>query len=185
MALVIIASVASTHRHWLQSQFSMQTYEYDNGQGTTFTMKFFKGAQMIPATERKLQFDPDNVPGGNIITESGKEAGLTFAIAKANEIDESAREYCSEVSRNVLRYTSKATGKTVPICLLGANEDNVHIFYLTQVEGAGGRHLVQIYKDFRLDIDDTEQKERIANDIDLRKHQEDILYILSSIEEKE
>lgn len=158
-------------------------YEYDNGQGTTFTMKFYKGARVIPATERKMEFDPENAPKGSIITEQGKETGLTISIAKTNEIDASAREYCSAVERNVLRYTSKATGSTVPICLLGSPEGS-HVLYLTQVEGAKGRHLVQIYKDFSANIEDEAQRQRIAPEVDLWQYRDDIVYILSSIEEK-
>lgn len=163
----------------------MQRYEYDNGQGTTFTLDFYPDAAVIPATHRKIAYEENNPPQGNIIRQQHQRAGLTFAIGKLNEIDDTAREYCSKQEQNVLSYTSKKTGGTVPICLLGPNkEGSAHAFYLTQVESEKGRHLVQIFKDFDSNTTDKKQLEELSGEIDLKNYTKDIIHILRSIEEK-
>lgn len=160
---------------------SMQLYEYDNGQGTVFDLQFYKNAKIVPAIERKISFDAENPPKGNIITQSDQQANLTFAIGKTNEIDDSAREYCSNPERNIALFKSKKTGNEIPICLLGSgNKAAPHAFYLTQVESSEGRHLVQIFKDFDSDA----KADDLSEEVDLRKYTKDIIYILSSIEER-
>lgn len=183
--LLVGVVLFSAHKDWIRQQFSMQTTQYDNGQGTTFTMQFYKNAEVIPAKQRKISFDPEHPPLGNIITEQQSDAGLTIAIGKAKEMDPEVQVYCSDVANNPFSYTAKANGNSVPVCALRSNDaDEKHALYLTQVEGKGGRHLVQIYKDFNVDGADDEQKATFADTLDLRQHRSDIIHILSSIEEK-
>lgn len=168
-----------------RQQTRMIPYEYDNGQGTVFSMKFYENAEVIPAVNRKMGFDEKNPPKGSIIKKKSSDVGLVFAIGKLNEIDDSVRQYCSDVRRNIFMYTSKKSKAKVPVCLFGGNESSSeHAFYFTQVESEKGRHIVQIFKDFDSNITNEEAQKALSQKIDLRTDSEDISRILESIEEK-
>lgn len=185
LLLVVGFAIVSLHKDWISQQFTMEMQEYDNGQGSVFAMQFYKDAKIIPATQREMSFDPEHPPQGNIITQQHSDAGLTISIGKANEMDPEVQKYCSEMNRNPFAYIAKANGNRVPVCVLGLDEtEQRHALYLTKVEGKSGRHLVQIYKDFDTSEMNDEEKKALADTLDLNHYRADILYILSSIEER-
>lgn len=182
----VLGVLTYVNRNALKNSLVMQSYSYDNGFGETFRLKFYNDSNVMLSSEARLKNDNEETSGeqGNIITQSNKEVGLTLQIMKRSEtLDIRNRSYCTRGPGPVFTYKSGITNEQVPVCLV-TERDGQHIIYFSQIDSPRGRNLVMIAQDYDANgvAQDTERAKKILPQIDLRRHQADIKYILSSIE---
>ena len=170
---------------WHDLQFT--SYTYKDKQGTEFSLRFYKGATMKPATAMPPLLG-DNTPNSGAMSDflvagSGKYP-LSLYIAKTSDDLYSKNALCREPA---LKLDTPAAGQSDVVCDLVPGDDKEYVYFY-QIADSKNKYLVVITQDFGAysEVSPADAEARQAQllddpELDLRQFNADLQTILPSI----
>lgn len=182
VVLIILIVVAS----FIFISYHLPTTTYDNGAGQKFSMKFYRNPQTVPVTEMTLwnsEEMPLSGPDFLVATTMG-EYPVVVQIKKQPEGRKSLYEtdhICDEPPFTVTRNSEERD-----VCTFGAPLTEPQPGYLYEFNQDDDTYLVLVVQDIpQLVLTDPQKYKEAQENVDLRKHNDDIRIILESIKVEE